>query len=133
MADLALAIVAGTVGAMVFFGAIVAPTAFGTLGEQQAGQFIRALFPRYYLLFSATSFAACATALIAGGLISAILLGLAGTGFVYARSRLMPAINQARDQGSTRTFERLHRRSVRLNMAQLAGLLVAAVSIAFGL
>ena len=63
MADLALAIVAGTVGAMVFFGAIVAPTAFGTLGEQQAGPFIRALFPRYYLLFSATSFAACAAAL----------------------------------------------------------------------
>ncbi|MEE3110181.1 MAG: DUF4149 domain-containing protein, partial [Pseudomonadota bacterium] len=38
-----------TLGGLLFFPAVVAPTVFKSLPEAEAGHFLRALFPRYYL------------------------------------------------------------------------------------
>lgn len=132
MSALALGLVSATVGAMLFFGAVVAPTAFRTLGEEGAGPFVRALFPKYYLVFAVTSAAGAVAAFFADAPVSALALLLVAAGFVYGRSLLMPAINKARDSGSTTDFDRLHRRSVRLNLLQLAVLIGALAGIPTG-
>ncbi len=49
METIALYVVAATLGSMVFFAAGIAPTVFQSLPEAEAGQFLRRLFPRYYL------------------------------------------------------------------------------------
>ncbi|KPK61482.1 MAG: hypothetical protein AMJ59_00155 [Gammaproteobacteria bacterium SG8_31] len=132
MAELALSLVAATIGAMLFFGAVVAPTAFRTLGEQIAGPFVRALFPKYYLVFSVTTATAAVAAFLARAPVSGLALLLVAGGFIYAFTLLMPSISRARDAGSTADFERLHRRSVRLNLLQLAAMIGALAGIAAG-
>ena len=49
METLALYIVAATLGAMLFFAVGIAPTVFQALPIEQAGLFLRKIFPRYYL------------------------------------------------------------------------------------
>jgi len=132
MAELALSLVAATIGAMLFFGAVVAPTAFRTLGEQSAGPFVRVLFPKYYLVFSVTTATAAVAAFLAMAPFSGLALLLVAGGFIYALTLLMPRINRARDAGSTADFERLHRRSVHLNLLQLAVMIGALAGIAAG-
>ena len=68
---LAFLSIGGGIATMVFFAAIVTPTAFQSLGEEAAGPFVRALFPVYYLFFLilaglATLFALLAQAEFAG-------------------------------------------------------------------
>ena len=36
-------------GVIIFFSAVVAPTVFKSLGEKEAGMFLRAFFPKYYI------------------------------------------------------------------------------------
>ena len=113
-----------TLGGMVFFAAITAPTVFATLDGASGARFLRRIFPRYYLYMALTSGIAGATVAkedIFGGL---AILGVCSL-FVWARQLLMPAINRARDaeqegdasQGER--FKRLHRASVIINMIQL--------------
>ena len=83
MTELALGLVSATVGAMLFFGAIVAPTAFRTLGEQGAGPFVRALFPKYYLVFAVTSGSGAVAAFAAGAPVSVFGLLLVAADLLY--------------------------------------------------
>lgn len=128
------------VGSILFFSFGVAPVIFKVLGAEAGARFVRALFPRYYM-WGATSGAIALPAamgvplsfpefrgplilLQAGTILAATLIML------YAGNSLTPAINAARDGGpaTNETFERLHRRSVRLNALVLVmgiGLLVA--------
>ena len=36
-------------GVIIFFSAVVAPTVFKSLEEREAGVFLRAFFPKYYI------------------------------------------------------------------------------------
>jgi hypothetical protein len=130
-------------GAMLFFGAVVAPTVFRVLPAEQGGAFLRRLFPTYYIVLAGVTGLAAALALAApltGGadpagwtrlwLLPAIL-ALCCAGFVFARQWLTPRINASRDAAlagdgaASARFDRLHKASVRLNGAQAAALLVA--------
>jgi hypothetical protein len=135
--DLAFLLAAGTVGGMLFFGAGVAPVVFRVLEPETAGRLIRALFPRYYLGFALS----CALAALLAApvvLTAALLLAMAGAGFVYARQSLMPRINDLRDRakagepGTQERFDRLHKVSVQLNMTQLVAILAALAMLAMG-
>jgi hypothetical protein len=101
------------------------------LAAEQAGGFLRALFPRYYSWGIWLTGAATVIAAGSGwlpGLACATVTAL----FFYARQSLMPEINAARDaqlggaQGAGTRFHRLHRRSVLVNALQLLLLLAAA-------
>lgn len=128
------------VGSILFFSFAVAPLIFRVLGEQAGGKFVRALFPRYYM-WGAIAGAIALPSFVAVPLLfpeyrgpwvgvqAMILLGCILV-MLYAGNSLTPAINAARDEGppGAERFERLHRRSVRLNALVLAvgvGLLVA--------
>ncbi len=128
------------VGAILFFSFGVAPIIFGTLGAEAGGRFVRALFPRYYAwgaIGAAVALAAFVCGRLAvpelrgwGVLVQAGLLIGCALAMLYAGNGLTPAINAARDAGPAEAarFDRLHKRSVRLNGLVLAiglGLLVA--------
>jgi hypothetical protein len=115
------------VGSILFFSFAVAPVIFKVLGAEAGGRFVRALFPRYYL-WGAISGAVALPATVAVPLCYPELRGpwvgvralviIAGIlTMLYAGNSLTPAINAARDAGPAgrERFDRLHRRSVRLN------------------
>jgi len=115
------------VGSILFFSFGVAPVVFKVLDPASAAKFLRALFPRYYA-WGATAGAVALPAFVAGPLsfpeyrgpmvgVQALAILLCILLMLYAGNSLTPAINAARDAGPScdTQFERLHRRSVRLN------------------
>jgi hypothetical protein len=131
---------ASWVGSILFVSFALAPLVFRVLGAEAGGRFVRALFPRYYA-WGATSGAIALPSYLgvplsfpeyrgplvgvqAGAIVAGILIML------YSGNSLTPAINAARDAGPSQQerFDRLHRRSVRLNAVSLmlgVGLLIA--------
>jgi len=123
-------------GGMLFFPTIVAPTVFRSLQEEDAGRFLRALFPAYYgfiILLSAIALIGVYSAPI---LATGFALTLVST--LAVRQLLVPAINQWRDQDlagvetSANKFAIGHRISVIINMAQLLFVAYAYYALATG-
>ena len=127
METLALYVVAATLGAMLFFAVGVAPAVFQALPIEQAGQFLRQLFPRYYLALIVGSGVAGCLWISSAPLAAGICL-LIAVSTLWIRQRLVPRINQVRDAelvGDTAAgarFATLHRVSVIINMIQLLAL-----------
>ena len=127
METIALYLVAATLGAMLFFAVGVAPTVFQALPIEQAGLFLRKLFPRYYLALIVGSG-------VAGGLwissapMAAAVCWLIALSTLWIRQSLVPRINQLRDAelagdaAAGARFATLHRVSVTINMVQLLAL-----------
>lgn len=124
---IALLAVGGLWGGMAFFAAVYAPLVFIKLEAEVAGQFIRQVFPAYYLAMGVTSLVAAA-ALAAGsthGTGDVGLMILVFAGFLVVRQGLMPLINRTRDrhlagdEAAGKQFQSLHRLSVIINTIQL--------------
>ena len=121
-------------GSMVFFAGIVAPSIFRSLGQSEAMDYTRHLFPRYYLWCIVLSGIATLCAGIAQSYI-AILLAIVLAGFVYGRQSLMKKVTEARDrwmdsdspQDKAR-YKSLHKRSVIINGFQILALLLIVVA-----
>ena len=113
-------------GFILFQSAIVAPTIFQTLPENQAGPFLRGLFPRLFKL--------CATMMGLNALIAIYFDDLIpACGFILGVILmifcllLVPRINNARDQRNESAFKRLHLATV------LSTLLVLLINLWFAL
>jgi len=124
----------GLAGSMLFFALVVAPTVFRALPAEQAGPFLRALFPRFYLwgLVAAVLCTLLAPFAATDGMVI-VACATVTLLFVFARQQLMPAINRARqrqldgDAAAGLRFRRLHGLSVLVNLLQLL-LLIAATA-----
>mgnify|MGYP003326357507 FL=1 len=118
--DLTLFLISIWVGSIIFFSAIIAPTVFKALDEKNAGIFLRAFFPKYYIFGIILGFIALilgikAMSLILVSMVIAMIL-------LSIISRLMiPVINAARDMGveGESRFKKLHTLSVFLNILTL--------------
>lgn len=129
---LELAAVSVWLGSIVFFSFVVAPTLFGSLGSETAGKAVRGIFPKYYLLGMVCGIVLCGVHVMRGvlwywgGMIrpSIMLFGLLTLVAAYARQKLTPAVNAAREAGASGKveFDRLHKRSVRLSGVLLLSL-----------
>ncbi len=130
---IAIFAIALLLGGMIFFAAVMAPLVFTKLPAAQAGPFIRAVFPVYYLYVLATS--AIATLALAArweGAVMAVVALLT----IWLRQGLMPRINmlsdaaQSGDVAAKRRFDAAHRMSVVINLAQIvaAGVVLARVA-----
>jgi hypothetical protein len=132
LAAIALLALALHFGGMAFFAAAVAPLVFTRLPPEHAGRFIRQVFPVYYLWVGVTA-AAAAIALLPLRLADAGVLAASAALTAWLRQILMPRINrlsdavQAGDTGSKRGFDRGHRLSVVLNLAQLLAAVVVLI------
>ena len=135
MFDLAQSLVLLLLGGMLFFPIVVAPVIFMSLPEAQAGIFLRAMFPRYYVFMIVLSLVASAMyQLSEGAVVSVAALVCLGVGLstLWVRQGLLPRINAARDAqlagdaNAGEAFDRGHKLSVAINIVQLV-LLVALV------
>jgi hypothetical protein len=135
MFDLAQSLVLLLLGGMLFFPIVVAPVVLMALPEAQAGIFLRAMFPRYYVFMIVLSLVASAMyQLSEGAVVSVAALVCLGVGLstLWVRQGLLPRINAARDAqlagdaNAGEAFDRGHKLSVAINIVQLV-LLVALV------
>lgn len=124
-------------GGMIFFAAVMAPLVFTRLPADQAGTFIRAVFPVYYLYVLATSvIAALALAPALATRWDGAVMAIVAVLTIWLRQGLMPRINTLSDASRSgdgtakRRFDAAHRMSVALNMAQIiaAGVVLARVA-----
>ena len=122
MAYLAAALASASIGAMLFFSAIVAPTAFRALPSDEAAGFVRALFSTYFLVNGLAGLIAAALVFPA---FAGALLFLGGGALIALRLLVVPAINAARDASlagdskAKASFKRWHRLSVLVNVAAI--------------
>lgn len=124
--------ISATLGAMLFFAIAIAPAVFQALPADQAGLFLRKLFPRYY------------AALIIGASTAGLLLltkyplyagvcFLIAVSTVWIRQILVPQLNQLRDKElagdaiAGQQFAKWHRISVAINLLQLLALALLLV------
>ena len=123
---------AALLGGMLFFAAVVAPQVFRTLAAEDAGRFLRALFPRYYLYVAVTAAVAAAAAIPAHPA-TALALGAVALSTLAVRQLLVPRLNRWRDAelggdpAAGRAFARGHRVSVLINVAQLVTVVAVLV------
>ena len=116
-------IIAICLGMMIFFSFILAPMIFKILDPENAGKFVRKIFPYYYfvnlvflsivvLLFLLNSKINFKFYIIVSLIIS----------FIFAQFILMPFINKLRDNNEENKFKYGHGFSVAINFLQMIGL-----------
>ncbi len=124
MENLIQSILAINLGMMIFFSFVLAPMIFKILDAENAGKFVRKIFPYYYfvnLIF--LSIAVILFIIISSlGLSFYITLSLAIT-FVFAQFILMPIINKFKDNNEEKKFKYAHGTSVLINFIQMIGLI----------
>lgn len=124
MENLIQNIFAISLGMMIFFSFVLAPMIFKILDAENAGKFVRKIFPYYYfvnLIF--LSIAVILFVIISSlGLSFYITLSLA-ISFVFAQFILMPIINKFKDNNEEKKFKYAHGTSVLINFIQMIGLI----------
>ena len=124
MENLIQNILAISLGMMIFFSFVLAPMIFKILDAENAGKFVRKIFPYYYfvnLIF--LSIAVILFIIISSlGLNFYITLALA-ISFIFAQFILMPIINKLKDNNEEKKFKYAHGTSVLINFIQMIGLI----------
>ena len=124
MENLIQNILAISLGMMIFFSFVLAPMIFKILDAENAGKFVRKIFPYYYfvnLIF--LSIAVILFIIISSlGLSFYITLSLA-ISFVFVQFILMPIINKFKDNNEEKKFKYAHGTSVLINFIQMIGLI----------
>ena len=132
MVTAAIVCISATLGAMLFFAIAIAPAVFQALPADQAGLFLRRLFPRYYaaLIFGSST---AGLFLLTEHPLAAGLCALIATSTLWVRQILVPQINELRDQElagdplAGAHFARWHRVSVAINLLQILALALLLV------
>ena len=124
-----LILVSILVGVIIFFSSVIAPTVFSSVDEKNAGLFLRAFFPKYYIFGITIILLALLSAILLEPALNPLELSLISAILaMFVISRLMiPSINKARDIGESakKKFDRLHMFSVILNfLALIVGLIL---------
>ena len=124
MENLIQNILAINLGMMIFFSFVLAPMIFKILDAENAGKFVRKIFPYYYFLnLIFLSIAVILFIIISSlGLSFYITLSLA-ISFIFAQFILMPIINKFKDNNEEKKFKYAHGTSVLINFIQMIGLI----------
>jgi len=110
---------AGLMAGMILFqAALNAPTIFKVYSEEQAGPFLRVIFPKLFLNVAILSLIGLVIAMIGGRFILQFLFfsTLLLMSIAYL---IVPATNKARDEGRDKSFKYLHLISVILTLLTL--------------
>ena len=103
-------------GSMLFFSIAIAPKIFTVLPSEEAGKFVRSIFPVYYM-FNGLQYLVLTILMLYTGksgnilYISSLILFL----FIVSNYFLMPQINKSRDIDNQKKFKILHFLSVVIN------------------
>ena len=115
-------------GVIIFFSAVVAPTVFKSLEEREAGVFLRAFFPKYYIFGIVLGVASVVILMFMP--VSAILTyAIVAMTLLTVLGRMsIPIINSARDSGDEAGFKKYHLISVLMNVLTLIiGLVILGI------
>ena len=85
------------IGFMLFFVIVVSPVVFKTLPQDEAARFLRAVFPRLFLVGLFSSLVMVILSLLSEERDLIIISGLISVGFAINYFILTPKINEARD------------------------------------
>jgi hypothetical protein len=107
------------VGGMVFFGAVVAPLIFTKLPAADAGVFIRAIFPFYFLYVAVGAGVAAMGFLGRRQAISAAVMAVVFIEALWAWVWLIPHLNAWREAGDVGAFRWGHDISTWANGAEI--------------
>ena len=114
-------------GVIVFFSFVVAPITFITLDIENAGKFIRRLFPFYYGFNLFCLILSLLIALVDGSFaVRYHIVILCVILFLFTLFYLLPKINKYRDNSNESMFKITHRLSVVINYVQLILLAIIA-------
>ena len=106
-------------GTIIFFSAVVAPTVFKSLDEREAGVFLRAFFPKYYI-FGIVLGVISIIYLLFSPVHSHLLYSIISMTVLTILGRMsIPIINKARDTNNEQAFKRYHLISVMMNVLTL--------------
>ena len=106
-------------GTIIFFSAVVAPTVFKSLDEKDAGVFLRAFFPKYYI-FGIVLGVISIIYLLFSPVHSHLLYSIIAMTVLTILGRMsIPIINKARDTNNEQAFKRYHLTSVMMNVITL--------------
>ena len=102
-------------GMILFQAALNAPTIFKVFSEEQAGPFLRVIFPKLFLNVAILSLIGLVIAII-GNRLSLQLLFFSALLLMSIAYLLVPATNKARDENRDKSFKYLHLTSVILTL-----------------
>ena len=106
-------------GTIIFFSAVVAPTVFKSLDEKEAGVFLIAFFPKYYI-FGIVLGVISIIYLLFSPVHSHLLYSIIAMTLLTILGRMsIPIINKARDTNNEQAFKRYHLISVMMNVLTL--------------
>ena len=118
---------AGLMAGMILFqAALNAPTIFKVYSEEQAGPFLRAIFPKLFLNVAVLSLIGLILSII-GDRLSLQALFFVSLLLMSISYWIVPATNKARDEGRDKSFKYLHSLSVVLTLSSLAVCLIILV------
>ena len=113
------------VGFMLFFVIVVSPVIFKTLSQEDAARFLRAIFPRLFLVGLFTSLAMVGLSLVGAKQDLTLISSVIAAGFAVNCFVLTPNINKMRDAvlagdaQKERNFKILHLLSVTIFVVQI--------------
>ena len=124
MENLIQNIIAISLGMMIFFSFVLAPMIFKILDAENAGKFVRKIFPYYYFV----NLIFLSVAVILFYLISSLsaefyITLILALSFIFAQFILMPLINKLKDNHQETKFKYAHGFSVVINFVQMIGLI----------
>lgn len=105
-------------GVILFQTAIIAPSVFKVLSSNNAGPFLRTVFPKLFMFVAVLSMVGLILSLISSNTLGLIIFfgSLLSMLICYF---IVPVTNRARDEGNDIAFKRLHNVSVVLTMIVL--------------
>ena len=120
MENLTQNILAISLGMMIFFSFVLAPMIFKILDPENAGKFVRKIFPYYYFV----NLVFLSVAVVLFFIVSSFSINFYITlalvfSFVFAQFILMPLINRLKDNNQDKKFKYAHGFSVVINFAQM--------------
>ena len=116
-----------SLGIMLFFSLVIAPTIHKFLPTTQSGPYIRRLFPIYYIINAALALGSL-IAILSLGIFNIIFYANAAILILFAFSYfyLMPTINKQKSTNNSK-FKIIHTSSVVINFIQI--FLLAAITL----
>ena len=117
-------LIAISLGTMLFFSFVIAPVIFKVLDANNAGKFVRKIFPHYYLInLIILSIAVLLLFYISSINLDFYITLVVAILFAFSLFILMPLINKFKDSKEEKKFKYLHALSVIINFVQIISLI----------
>ena len=117
-------LIAISLGTMLFFSFVIAPVIFKVLNVNNAGKFVRKIFPHYYLInLIILSIAVLLLFYISSVNFDFYITLVITILFAFSLFVLMPLINKFKDSKEEKEFKYSHALSVIINFVQIISLI----------